>query len=336
MTHPILPYQELHTLCTSGNIDLPQPFERYLQPASFDIPITYEIYEISATFIPYGIESVREYLFDHKELNLERQYDHNGNIVLCDGSTYIIYLSVRLDLPDWAAGEAQTRSTAGRSDLFVSVVQDRYPQGFNHIEPGYTGGLWAIVQPQSYPIQVQAGDCLCQVRINVWKDESDFEVDYLSLSLTANALHNFSLYRSESHYVPLPFRAVNAIPHDDFWIGITHRNRDDPYLLDPGFLYIARSVETVRVAYDEAMDLIAYTPSIGELKTHYAGYFDPGFGMVERTYAIFEIRVEYPTLVHHHQRIAKCAYTPLTSATIRPYEGVYQGQHLRLGKQFIQ
>lgn len=336
MPHPILPYQEIFKLCNDGNIQLPQPFERYLQPASFDIPITLEVYEISASFIPYGIASIREYLFSHPELKRERQYDNNGGITLCDGSMYIIYLGVHLDLPDWCAGEVQTRSTAGRSDLLVSVVQEHYAQGFNHISPGYTGGLWAIVQPQSYPVRFHSGDCLCQARMVIATRDTIPAIDYLSLNLAPDPHTGFSLYRSLSHYVPLIFNRIAYVKADEYWSGIRHPDGDTPFLLEPGYLYIARSIEAVIVHPDEAMDLVAYTPSIGELKTHYAGYFDPGFGLDDHTNAIFEIRVSHPVLVRHGQRIAEMAYFTLTAATTKPYKGVYQGQHLRLGKQFIQ
>ena len=64
------------------------------------------------------------------------------------------------------------------------------------------------------------------------------------------------------------------------------------------------SRERVRVPPDYAAEMAAYDPTSGELRTHYAGFFDPGFGDVEGdtpgTPAVLEVRAhDVPFSLEH-------------------------------------
>ena len=77
-------------------------------------------------------------------------------------------------------------------------------------------------------------------------------------------------------------------------------------MLDPDDFYILASREAVVVPADQAAEMLAYDTLVGEFRVHYAGFFDPGFGMAETggqgSRAVLEVRShEVPFLIEHGQ-----------------------------------
>ena len=52
----------------------------------------------------------------------------------------------------------------------------------------------------------------------------------------------------------------------------------DRVVLTPQRFYLLMSNEAVCIPPTLASEMTAYDPTSGELRTHYAGFFDPGFG----------------------------------------------------------
>jgi dCTP deaminase len=89
---------------------------------------------------------------------------------------------------------------------------------------------------------------------------------------------------------------------------------------------------------------MAYDPGSGELRTHYAGFFDPGFGYSERasrgTKAVLEVRPhDVPFLVEDGQLFCKlCLERTIEMPQVLYGAGLnshYQFQALTLSKQFM-
>src|SRR5205807_2930264 len=64
---------------------------------------------------------------------------------------------------------------------------------------------------------------------------------------------------------------------EDFWEPV-HRERGNRLVLEPEEFYLLISKERVRIPPGYSAEMTAYDPTSGELRTHYAGFFDPGFG----------------------------------------------------------
>ena len=56
------------------------------------------------------------------------------------------------------------------------------------------------------------------------------------------------------------------------------RRRGGRIVLEPEIFYLLLSAEGVSIPPSYAAEMLAYDPTAGELRTHYAGFFDPGFG----------------------------------------------------------
>jgi len=100
----------------------------------------------------------------------------------------------------------------------------------------------------------------------------------------------------------------------------------------------------VRIPPDYAAEMTAYDPTSGELRTHYAGFFDPGFGHDEQgrfsgSRAALEVRAhDVPFMIEHGQRVCKLTFERMLE---RPHVlygsnigSSYQGQVDTLGKHF--
>ena len=99
------------------------------------------------------------------------------------------------------------------------------------------------------------------------------------------------------------------------------------------------------VGPSEAAEMVAYDTSVGELRSHYAGFLDPGFGLAEAGGAgsriVLEVRShDVPFLLDHGQRVATLAYEPVAERPERLYGEAsgsnYQGQGLKLSKHFAE
>ena len=90
--------------------------------------------------------------------------------------------------------------------------------------------------------------------------------------------------------------------------------------------------------------MMAYDPTAGELRTHYAGFFDPGFGYDSRgdrhgSRAALEVRArDVPFMVEHRQPICKLGFERLAAQPDvlygRDLGSNYQGQVTMLSKHF--
>ena len=104
------------------------------------------------------------------------------------------------------------------------------------------------------------------------------------------------------------------------------------------------SKERIRVPPGYAAEMVAYEAACGELRTHYAGFFDPGFGYgadgeLKGTQVVLEVRPhDVPFLIHDGQTFFKVVYDRMLDVPDRLY-GVglgssYQQQALTLSKHF--
>src|SRR5437868_3725781 len=140
--------------------------DEQFQPASLDLRLGPVAYQLRASFLPYR-ESVSERLEGaaNNDLVIDRVPLAQG-ATLQRGSVYLVPLLESLALPAGVRGRSNPKSTTGRLDVFTRVITDRTPR-FDEIAPGYRGGLALEVSPQSFPVRVQAGASLNQLRLLV-------------------------------------------------------------------------------------------------------------------------------------------------------------------------
>jgi dCTP deaminase len=128
----------------------------------------------------------------------------------------------------------------------------------------------------------------------------------------------------------------------EFWEPI-RANRRRTLILDPDEFYILASKQALQVPPDYAAEMVPFDPLVGEFRVHYAGFFDPGFGVAETggrgARAVLEVRSrEVPFILEHGQTVGRLMYEHMLARPDQLYgEGIgsnYQAQSLKLSKHF--
>jgi dCTP deaminase len=295
---------------------------------------------------------------------------HKDGALLETNRPYLIPLKERLSLPPNIRAKANPKSSTGRADVFTRVITDESYR-FDEIASGYSGGLYLEVVPLSFAIRVREDLSLNQLRLSVGRAElTDDEIReahrrqpllyergepvpadqlalangmFLSLDLRGDADRRVG-YRARDNAPLLDLTAGVPVEPDPYWEPAT-REDGDRIVLSPQRFYLLMSNESVRIPPALASEMTAYDPTSGELRTHYAGFFDPGFGYDRDDHfrgsrAALEVRAhDVPFMVEHGQRVCKLTFERMLAAPSRLYGeeigSSYQRQEQTLGKHFI-
>jgi dCTP deaminase len=369
--HGVLPVQELRSLVTRGTIRADQRIEaRQYQPASLDLRIGARAHRVRSSFLP-GQQRVRERLQTMGEYDI----DLSEGGVLERGVVYIVPLLESLDLPSDIYARANPRSTTGRLDVFTRLITDSNDR-FEEVRAGYKGELFLEIVPGTFPIRLREGDCLNQMRFirgnPILSDQELYELcarepllrlppgehpqtlvhrisDGLFLSIDLEYVsvpgqaERIVAYRSRRHRGVVDLSRINSYDPSSFWDVVAPT--DGLLTLEPDGFYLVASYERVRIPLGYAAEIVAYDTLAGELRTHYAGFFDPGFGYgrdgsIDGTPAVLEVRAhQVPFSLEHRQFLCRLRFERLTALSDYAYGdsagASYHAQTLSLPKQFI-
>jgi dCTP deaminase len=331
------------------------------QPASLDLRLGEVAHRLQCSFLP-GDQTVESRL---REFSME-EVDLRSGAVLERNRPYLIPLAESLRLPGDISARTNPKSSTGRLDIFTRVITDKSHQ-FDEIKPGYKGRLYLELFSRTFTIKVRAGLSLNQLRLQSGRAEvsdRDVEAAHLHDPLVVMArravpMSRLAISRGIFLSVDLArakvgYRArrnsrlldlTRREPHEpaEFWDEV-HSEPGRRLILEPEDFYLLVSREGVRIPPDLAAEMVAYDPTSGELRTHYAGFFDPGFGYDSNrkgqgSRAVLEVRAhDVPFMLEDGQRICQLAFERMIEPPERLYgRGLgshYQGQELMLSKHF--
>jgi dCTP deaminase len=329
-----------------------------IQPASIDLRLGEIAYRVRASFLPGPGSTVAERI---DELKLH-EFPLGDGAVLETGCVYIVPLMESLSLPPDLAAVTNPKSSTGRLDVFTRVIADQ-TRGFDRVNAGYRGPLYAEISPRTFPVLVREGSRLAQLRFRcghaaVTGDalaalhQRDRLVDTNAPDLSEGVPVGVDLagfgadrlvgYRAKRHtgLIDMDRRASYEVA--EFWEPIRARP-DRRLILDPDEFYILASREAVQVPPDYAAEMVPFDPLVGEFRVHYAGFFDPGFGYVgaggRGSRAVLEVRSrEVPFIIEHGQIVGRLAYERMLARPDELYGrsigSNYQAQNLKLSKHF--
>ena len=355
----ILPDHMINVLAEAGAIRKDVPFDPdQVQPASFDLRLGKIAYRVRASFLPGPRASVASRI---EQLKLH-EFSLTDGAVLETGCVYIVPLIESLALPPDIFASANPKSSTGRLDVFTRVITDG-TRGFDRIDAGYHGPLYAEISPKTFPVLVREGSRLSQIRFRAGDpsldrealralhvrerlvDSDDAEIgEGISVSVDLGGLGPNHLvgYRAKRHTGVIDMEQRDTYDVLEFWEPIAARP-DRSLILDPGEFYIFASKEAVQIPPDYAAEMTPFDPLVGEFRVHYAGFFDPGFGCESAggrgARAVLEVRSrEVPFILEHGQIVARLVYEKMLA---RPHvlygQGIgsnYQAQGLKLSKHF--
>jgi dCTP deaminase len=366
----ILPSQGIRALMAAGEIrGAPEIGVDQIQPASLDLRLGKVAYRIRASFLPGPNATVRDKLDALKfhEIDLTR------GAVLEAGCVYLVPLIEHLKLRSTIAAFANPKSSTGRLDVFTRLIADRQ-DGFDTVEEGYDGPLFAEICPRTFSIKVRYGSRLNQIRFlrrvgqQLDADERPGRVRdralraihsdvglvegeaaireglNLRISLAPTGSSGLVGYRARRYAGVIDVDEIGAYDTAQYWEEV-RLGKDRRLVLDPHEFYILASKESVSVPPAYVAEMAPFDPLIGEYRVHYAGFFDPGFGYTEGkapgAKAVLEVRsLDIPFIVEDGQIVGRLVYDKLTEIPDQLYgQGIgshYQAQGLKLSKHFKQ
>jgi dCTP deaminase len=338
-----------------------------VQPASLDLRLGEFAWALRCSFLPDTSSTVED-----KIAGIAFQ-----KIDLRDGATlerdrpYLVPLIEGLALPDEIRAKANPKSSTGRLDVFTRVITDGNPS-FDEVPFGYHGKLYLEVVPRSFAIQVKTGLALNQLRLFTGDARlRDAEIlgvheEFPLLYLDSHALRGWELtvsdglflsvdlsgptdrivgYRAKRNSLPIDLGRIHGYGWRDFWEPV-FPEAGSRIVLEPEIFYLLLSAEGACIPPAYAAEMTAYDPTAGELRTHYAGFFDPGFGYDARgrrhgTRAALEVRArDVSFMVEHRQPICKLAFERMLEPPDVLYGedlgSNYQGQETMLSKHFVE
>ena len=368
----VLTDRDLRAAVSAGHIQAATPLrDEQFQPASLDLRLGPVAYQLRASFLPYR-ETVEQRLTDERansDLVIDRLSLESG-ATLQRGSVYLVPLLESLALPAAVRGRSNPKSTTGRLDVFTRLITDGTPR-FDEIPAGYRGPLYLEVSPQSFPVRVYAGGSLNQLRLlegptsmsdaglralyaaePLLYDDDDRRLPIervgfndglcMGIDLSGRMTDGIIGYRAHPNPPAVDLAKIGHYDATEFWEPIKATARDG-YILEANRFYILVSKERIRVPPAFAAEMVVYDAGAGEIRTHYAGFFDPGFGFgdgsVLGTKVVMEVRArEVPFMVYDGQTSFKVWFERLRGRPDRVY-GVglgssYQHQTLSLSKHF--
>ena len=338
--------------------------EANFQPATLDLRLGETAHRLRCSFLP-DVSSVGEKLDD---LAME-EIDLRDGAILERNRPYLIPLIEELRLPDYIRAKTNPRSSTGRLDIFTRVITD-HSHKFDEITPGYQGRLFLEVVSRSFTIKVQTGLSLNQLRLVQGSPQCESgearrlhesyplvlapegalkkpgppgEDNSIHLGVDLMGRRNVVGYRAKKNSNLLDLARRGHYDPADYWEPVV-AERTHRVVLEPEEFYLLTAAESVRVPPEYAVEMTAYDPSSGELRTHYAGFFDPGFGFgddgrMAGVQPVMEVRAhDVPFMIEHGQKVCTLTFEKMLEAPDKLYgPGIgssYQGEGLILSGHF--
>jgi dCTP deaminase len=365
----VLASQHLETAIKNGWIastlgDVPL---ENIQPSSLDLRLGDVAYRLRCSFLPDGVPVEEKLkLYQMGEVSLAGE----GGI-LEQNRPYLVPLVERIDLPTHVRARTNPKSSTGRLDIFTRVITD-HSYMFDEIPAGYRGQLYLEVVPRTFTIRLKSGLSLNQLRLAIGKCSLD-DQDIIDLHRTEPLLYNAGKalgqddiavsnglfvgldlgrpkgnvhvgYRGKENSNLIDLSKIAYYSPSAFWEDVISEP-GGRIVLHPEKFYLLLSKDSVRIPPGYAAEMTAYDPTSGELRTHYAGFFDPGFGHeptddgVRGSKAALEVRAhDVPFAVEDGQNICRLSFERLIEPSDRLYGHAagsnYQDQEIALSKHF--
>lgn len=340
------------------------------QPASIDLRLGKQAFILRCSFHPFrGVTEMLNDAFENLVIDVIDISKNNGAI-LYPGNVYLIPLIEGISLPSFLRAKTNPRSTTGRLDIFSRVFGET-SENFDYFPPTTKTKLFIEVIPRSFPIRIKKGCSLAQLRLVYksekappkdlesahnkhgiilnksgkrlsWHDKYEGGGMYLSVNLSGSIRNGIVGFKAKKYTQAIEFWRIGHYKHSDYWEPI-YPSATHSIILEPEEFCILSSNEKIIVPPNMAAEVAPYDVSVGEIRAHYAGFFDPGFGYSSceniGSHIVLEVRArETPFLVVDSQIFFKVHLEKLVG---RPEElygkhlgSSYQYQDLKLAKQF--
>jgi dCTP deaminase len=145
-----------------------------------------------------------------------------------------------------------------------------------------------------------------------------------------------SFFKSKITEEPIDITLKNHYDFEDFFEPIQADSTKD-FTFKKGHFYIMNTKERVCVPIHLSSEMAPFSHNLGELRAHYAGFFDPGWGVECSsgkhlgTTGVLEIRTNETISVSDGQFICKMEYLKNNGTPEKPYGMSGNHYHMQQG-----
>jgi dCTP deaminase len=346
-----LPFQDIHKLVLEKNIV--GAVESNIKPASLDLSISDEIYEVDGIFLPKKGESVR------KVLSLIKHKKHDIKKALSTNKVYLIKLNEKISLPKNIYAYCNPKSTSGRIDTHVRLIADSVSR-YDTLSAGFKGEIWISVVSYSFSILLYKGLCLNQIRFFnqdtrlsdsdlektfnkeklLWYPDGSKPYDYSEIQIRDNdgsviltldidsEVVGFEGISEKSKAV-LDLSKIRHYEAKKFFKPVKKTRSKEGYVirLKKDSFYILSTYEAVRIPPDMACEMYSVDDRCGDFRSHYAGFIDPGWGYGKKGEGkgrplTLEVRPFEDLIIRHNQPIGKIKFEKMSEVPQQVYDEV--------------
>ena len=331
-----------------------------IQPASIDLRLSKYAYEVRSSFLSKN-NKVKDVLKEY----MIKKIDINNGYLFKKNKTYIVEIEENLNLDINISGKCNPKSSTGRLDIFCRVITD-FNSEFEVIKNGYKGKIYLEITSKTFNVVLFKGDKLNQLRLRNKKtlylndtslcnlnkkipliyDKNSNSINPIikngiKISADIDTKESIVCYKAKKNSPKIIFNKINYYNIKEFWIPIK-KDRNKSIIIEPNEFYILKSKEKICIPSNLAAEMIPYDTNMGEFRVHYAGFFDPGFGLNNfGSHAVLEIKThEVPFAISDDQNVARLIFEKLAHKPDKIYgyeiNSNYQNQELKLSKNFKQ
>jgi dCTP deaminase len=333
--------QHLSALVSAGAISgVP---EKFINPASIDLPLSDEAYRLESISLPHAKESIRK-LMRHLGAT-----PHDLRNPLEVGVPYLIRVEGTWEMPPHVYGYANPKSSAGRVNLFCRSLADGIDM-YDKLGEEWCGQFWLLVRTDSFPIKLSPMLAISQIRLFngpsfISELEGDIAIkkhglifderrqkigagkvrkhkDSFMLTIDVGELMGWECRGSQR---VLDFGKLDTYDPSEFFERISTTN--GMFTLRKDSFYILSTLERIMVPPNLSAELRAIDPRFGLFETHRAGFIDPGWGWGADGSAggrpiTLEVTPYENMLVRHGQAIARIRFEHMLEEPTKSYDAV--------------
>lgn len=309
-----------------------------IQPSSLDLRCGFgkKIWHMPYASIPDGN------LVDLLNSDSHQTLDLDKKIFLHKNTVYVIELEEKLNLPEEISARSSPKSTTGRIDVHVRLMTED-GMDFDNVRRGYNGKLFLEVVSNSFNLNLQPGYSFNQIRFfdEIKKLDSGM-LEYLARSESLLKKLNGDRINPENYignngevYIKLNLDSEDkgyvarsdcsetlnlpsekaSLPLSKYFQNVIFNN--DSLVIMPNSFYLLKSKEIANVPKDHCAEMVDISTNLGEFRSHYAGFFDPGWDDI----AVMEVRntSKIPFLLKNDQTISSFSFYKLIGECKNPY-----------------
>ncbi len=332
-----------------------------VKPASLECELGEEAFEIDAAFLPDQGKSI--YAQVQGRTKRRFSLSDGGLLKVGKAYAIPLSTSFDLTrTQDSIHGKFNPRSRIGRLDLFLRVGLDGIPF-FDKIPASFRGDAFVFAEPCSFPVIAYPGVPVVQARFMVGdpvlSDEEIMRRMNVDQDLVLYDLEGRRLYSPDvdirggmtntldltgkligfrakaSEMNPINLRSTVAKKDGKDVVGTGHKVldyfdiikaedlTDGRLITEARRFYILHSSQVLKISNNLCADIAHSDASIGEFRSHYAGFFDAGF---EGTMTL-ELRSDSKAILRHGQPICRTIYERMKENTDVHYGNAIGSAH---------